>query len=45
MDAFEIALGTILTQPEEGNIDYSISFASIKLSYWNKTITLQKEKD
>jgi hypothetical protein len=33
VDASAIALGAILTQPREGDMDHPIEFASIKLSY------------
>jgi hypothetical protein len=33
VDASSIALGAVLTQPGEGDIDHPISFASRKLSY------------
>jgi hypothetical protein len=38
VDASSIALGAVLTQPGEGDIDHPISFASRKLSYSEKKL-------
>jgi hypothetical protein len=44
MDASSIALGTILSQPGEGDIDHPIAFASRKLSIVEKDYTTTKRE-
>ena len=44
MDAFAIALGEVLTQPQEGDIDHCIAFARRKLLYLKQNYnTIQRE--
>jgi hypothetical protein len=44
VDASSIALGALLSQPREGDIDHLIAFASRKLSIFEKIIPLQSGK-
>ena len=39
VDALSIALGVVLMQPGEGDMDHPISFASRKLSFSKKNYT------
>jgi hypothetical protein len=44
VDASSIALGAVLTQPGEGDIDHPIAFASRKLSDSKNIITIQQKE-
>lgn len=44
MNASSIALGAVLSQPEEGDIDHPIAFASWKLSTAEKNYTTTKRE-
>jgi hypothetical protein len=45
VDASTIALGAVLTQPGEGDIDHPIAFARRKLSDSEQNYNTKKEKD
>jgi hypothetical protein len=44
VDALSIALGVVLAQPKEGDIEHMISFAGNKLSSIEHNYTMTKQK-
>jgi hypothetical protein len=45
VDASTIALGEVMTQPREGDIDHPITFARKNFHIHNRTTIIQKGKD